>query len=140
MKHIGRSIIIVVILVTLGMLTQIAPVSAAVTVDLSVPDSVNPGASFTVSVKVTNDSTTDTVVWNKVAAVYLLGDLKYKGPFQVNNTAQTLGPLASVTFTFPFAIHYTSGCIVPLAVSLFNNKYDFGNAIAINAIGVNLNK
>jgi hypothetical protein len=140
MRHFGKSVMIVVMMITLGVLAQIGPVSAAVTVDLTVQDSVTAGVAFTVSVKVTNDSTTDTVTWNKVAAVYLLSDLKYKGPFQVDNTTRTLGPGLSTTFTFPFTINYTRGCIVPLAVTLFNNKYDFGNAIALNAIGVNINK
>jgi uncharacterized protein YfaS (alpha-2-macroglobulin family) len=138
MKHVSKSIMIVVILITLGLFAQISPVSAAVTLDLSVPNIVNPGVQFTVSVTVKNDSTTDTVTFNKVAAVYLLGDLKYKGPYEVDTTTRTLTPGNSTTFTFDFTIHYTSRCIVPLAVSLFNNKYDFNNAIGLNAIGVSV--
>jgi hypothetical protein len=140
MKHFGKSIMTVVILITLGLFAQIGPASAAVTLDISVPDIVSAGVPFTVSVTVKNDSTTDTVTWNKVAAVYVLGDLKYKGPFEVNTTLVTLPPGNSTQFTFPFTISYTKGCIVPLVVTLFNNKYDYGNAIGLNVIGVSLNK
>jgi hypothetical protein len=140
MKHAGKSIMTVIILVTLGMFVQIVPASAAVTLDISVPDLVTSGVPFTVSVTVTNDSTTDTVTFNKVAAVYVLMDLRYKGPYEVNTTSRTLQPGGSTTFSFPFAINYTKGCIVPLAVLLCNNKYEYNNAIGINAIGVSVAK
>lgn len=140
MKHAGKSIMTVIILVTLGMFVQIGLASAAVTLDISVPNVVTVGAKFTVSVTATNDSTTDTVTFNKVAAVYILGDLKYKGPFEVDTTPRSIGPGASTTFTFPFTINFTNGVIVPVGVLLCNNKYDFNNAISFNVIGVSVAK
>ena len=140
MKSAGKSIMSVIILVTLGMLVQIGPASAAVTLDISVPNIVTSGVPFTVSVTATNDSTDTAVTFNKVAAVYILGDLKYKGPFEVDTTTRTLQPGASTTFSFPFGVSFTSGCIVPMAVLLFNNKYDFNNAIGYNLIGVSVAK
>ena len=140
MKHAGKKIMTWIILVTLGIFVQIGPASAAVTLDISVPDVVTPGPAFTVTVIATNDSATDTVTFNKVAAVYLIGDMKYKGPYEVYTTQRTIPPGTSTQFTFQFAIQYTRGCIVPLGISLFNNKYDYNNAIAFNVIGVNVTK
>ena len=140
MKHVGKSIMTAILLVTLGMFVQIGLASAAVTLDISVPNLVTSGVSFTVSVTATNDSTTDSVTFNKVAAVYMLQDMKYKGPYQVDSTTRTLSPGGSTTFTFPFTVSYTRGCIVPVAVLLFNNKYDFNNVISYGAIGVNIAK
>jgi hypothetical protein len=138
MKHLAKTLITLVIVISLGMLAHICPANAAVTLDISVPDQVTWGAQFTVSVTVNNDSTTDTVTFDKVAALYVLGDLKFKGPYQVATGLRTVGPGSSTTFTFPFSIRYTRGCIVPVVVTLFKTKYDYNNAVGLNAIGVNV--
>jgi uncharacterized protein YfaS (alpha-2-macroglobulin family) len=138
MKNYSKIAMIVAIFAALGVLVQIAPASAAVNVTITVPDVVAPCATFTVSVKVENTSDTDTITFNKVAAVYVLPDVKYKGPYQVDNQTRQVGPGASTTFSFPFAIRYTQGSIVPLAVALFKDAYTLTGAIGLNVVGVNV--
>jgi hypothetical protein len=125
---------------TLGLLMQIGLAFAAVTVDMTVPSVVTSGVAFTVNVTVSNDSTTDSITFNKVAAVYMLMDMKYKGPYEVFTGTRTVGPGLSTSFSFPFTISYTRGVIVPVALLLFNNTYDFNNAIGYGAVGVSVAK
>lgn len=138
MKYFSKTIIIAIMLATLAGCSQIGQASAAVNVTLTVPDVVAPGATFNVSVKVENTSDTDTITFNKVAAVYLLPDLKYKGPYQVNTQSRQVGPKGTVTFSFSLSIGYSQGCIVPLAVVLFKDSYSLTGAIGYGAVGVNI--
>ena len=140
MKRYSKIIMVMITLATLGLLVPIGPANAAVTVDITVPPLVTPNVNFTVNVTVSNDSTTDTVAFNKVAALYLLEQLQYKGPYEVYTTAQTIPPGGNVSFSFPFRISYGRGNIVPLGVVLFNNKYDFNNAVGLNFVGVSVAK
>lgn len=138
MKISFKAAVLMLLIATLGMLAPSGVTEAAqVQIAVTVPSTVSSGAAFTVTVQVTNKKTTS-ITFNKVAAGYVLPDLKIKGPYEVSTTSRTVAANSTSTFTFPFSINYTKGAVIPLTVMIVNNAYNKDGILAGDIVGVNI--
>jgi hypothetical protein len=139
MKPQGRKLGVTAILITLGIWAlAISPVLAQsgsrhVNVNVDCP-AIRSGTQFNITLTLTNwDGSA--VGFNRVAVFYANPDVSIKGPFEASTVAHsvpgatmgTYGPITpgSLSITVPFTITttQTSGTIIPLVVSLWQDSY-----------------
>ena len=111
---------------------------ADLNVSFVVPASVNVGATFPITVQVTNTSNTP-ITFNRVAAGYGLADMKIKGPYEVDTSNHSVPANGSTSFTFNFRIFYGSGSIVPVAVIFAQDSYQNQNMKGGGIFGIKVN-
>jgi len=132
------AILLWVAVILLGANAAVASPPPALEIAFLVPASVNIGATFTITVSVTN-TLSKAVTFNRVAAGYALADMKVKGPYEVSTATYTLLPGASTSFSFSFRIFYGSGSIVPVAVFLAEGSYQYNSIYGGGVVGVKVN-
>jgi hypothetical protein len=127
--HSGSVMVKILVVVALVLLPWINVANASdIKVNLSVPTSVAPCASFNIGIQVTNN-TPATIYFNKVAVAYALQDLKVRGPYEVDSSEHQVASKATLNFTVPFKILFSTGVVVPITVVLANNSYTQTNVI-----------
>ena len=123
---ISRIIILTFVGVVLSGIILVAAAKAGpqppLNVSLTLPSSVNFAESFTISITVENKTNTSVTI-NKVAVGYGLQMLRFKGPYEVASTTQTVAAYQTKTFTVSFRLLDGSGTVVGLAVILANGAY-----------------
>jgi hypothetical protein len=127
--------LLLVVVILLGANAALADLQ----VSFGVPATVYAGASFPITVNVTNTSTSTTKTFNRVAAGYALSDMKIKGPYEVYTTSHTLAPGGTAQFFFNFRINHGTGSIVPVAVFLAEGSYQNDNMRGGGIIGLKVN-
>jgi hypothetical protein len=139
---ISRAIILTFISVVLSGIMLVGPAKAGnsppLKVKLGLPSAVNFAEVFNISINVTNQTNT-TVNINKVAVGYALQLLRFKGPYEVNFTPQSVPAYGTLTFTVPFRIFDGAGTVVGLSVILANSAYTEDGVLGCAFGGVKVN-
>jgi len=112
---------------------------AGLNVSFVVPGSVNPGVTFAMTINVYNNSDS-AITFNRVAVGYALGDMKIKGPYEVNTATHTVPAQGSISFPINFRIFYGVGTIVPVAVFLAQDSYQNDNLRGGGIVGIKVDK